>query len=351
MIDLSQARLTTLAVHKVGNKVRSEGVIATEELYELNEQNTHVLQDYFLLPFKSDEFFKFYHETDLGMNEVYHYVRGLFENSRSTFVEGSVNILKHLYHQSVHPHIKGGELYVAHFRECVVDGKDMEAIGIFKSENKDTFLNFSVEGESKLNMTIEQGIHTKKLDKGCLIFNSFPDDGYSVLMVDRSSEDTQYWREDFLHVQRIQDNSYQTQSYLNLAKEFCDHVLAEGEDRKEQVLFLNKSMNYFSKADNFDVDDFRMETMEKAEQREAFDHYRETYEEENGLNGEEPFAISRFAVRQMKKHFKTLIKLDSGIVIQLPSKNTEEAATYLEKAFDEQKGLYYYKVYYHQEEF
>lgn len=351
MIDLSHARLTTLVVHKVGNKVRNEGVVAAEELFELTDQNTSTLEDYFLVPFKSDEFFKFSHPTDVSMNETYTYTRQLFEQSRNDFVEISSHILRHLYQQSVHPHIKGGELYVAHFRECVVDGKELDAIGIFKSENKDTFIHFSQKEEGALEMDIQQGIHIKKLDKGCLIFNTFPDDGYSVLMVNRSSEDTQYWRDEFLQVQRMQDNSFQTQSYLNLAKEFSDVVLSEGEDRKEQVLFLNKSMNYFTKAENFDIDDFRMETMEKPEQREAFDHYREVYEEENGAAAEEPFAISRFAVRQMKKHFKTIIKLDNGIVIQLPSKHTEEAATYLEKSFDEQRGLYYYRVYFEKEEF
>ncbi|MEL6589098.1 MAG: nucleoid-associated protein [Bacteroidota bacterium] len=353
MFDLSQARLTTLTVHRAGNKVRNEGVLAAKEFYPLeDEQTTQVLEDFFLKAFKSDEFFKFSHESDLSMNEVYTYCRRIFERSRKEFIPESANILTHLYQTAIHPHIKSGELYIAHFRECKVDDMELEAIGIFKTEHKDTFLQLNENQEAEqLELSVEQGIHTKKLDKGCLIFNAFPDDGYSVLMVNQNSEDTQYWRDEFLGVTRIQDNSYQTASYLNLAKDFCENVLAEGEDRKEQVLFLNKSMNYFSKADNFDVDDFRADVMEKMEQREAFDHYRETYEEENQLSYEEPFAISKFAVRQMKKHFKTVIKFDNGIQIILPQKHTEEAATYLERAYDEQKDMYYYKVYYRQEEF
>ena len=46
MIDLMQARLTTLAVHKVGNKVRNEGVIASKELFKLEEDIQLILQDY-----------------------------------------------------------------------------------------------------------------------------------------------------------------------------------------------------------------------------------------------------------------------------------------------------------------
>ncbi|MEM6347612.1 MAG: nucleoid-associated protein [Bacteroidota bacterium] len=352
MFDLSQARLTTLTVHRAGNKVRNEGVLAAKDIYPLEEQTMQILEDFFLKPFKSDEFFKFSHETDLEMNEVYTYCRRIFERSRKEFVKESSNILTHLYQTSIHPHIKSGELYVAHFRECMVDEVELEAIGIFKTEHKDIFLHLSENAEAEqMDLRIEQGIHTKKLDKGCLIFNTFADDGYTVLMVNQNSEDTQYWRDEFLGVQRIQDNSFQTQSYLNLAKDFCENVLAEGEDRKEQVLFLNKSMNYFNKSENFDVDDFRADVMEKMEQREAFDHFRESYEEDNQLKYEEPFSISKFAVRQMKKHFKTVIKLDNGIQIVLPQKNTDEAATFVERAYDEQKDMYYYKVYYTKEEF
>lgn len=351
MFDLSQARLTTLTVHRAGNKVRNEGVLAAKDIYPLEEQTRQILEDFFLKPFKSDEFFKFAHETDIGMNEVYANCRRIFESSRKDFVQESSNILTHLYQTAVHPHIKSGELYVTHFRDCMVDDVELEAIGIFKSEHKDVFLHLSESAdEEQLKLRIEQGIHTKKLDKGCLIFNTFADDGYTLLMVNQNSEDTQYWRDEFMGVQRIQDNSFQTESYLNLAKDFCENVLAEGEDRKEQVLFLNKSMNYFNKSENFDVDDFRVDVMEKVEQREAFDDFRESYEEDNELKYEEPFAISKFAVRQMKKHFKTVIKLDNGIHIVLPQKHTEEAATFVERAYDEQKDMNYYKVYYTKEE-
>lgn len=139
-IDLIQARLTTLAVHKVGNKVKDEGIVASGTLFDYDEEMALILQQYFLSPFKSEEFFRFAHRSDLALHEVNTYCKQIFNGSREDFLAQSVHLLQHLYGVSMHPHIKSGELYVAHFRECVVDGVDLEAVGIFKSEHKDLFL-------------------------------------------------------------------------------------------------------------------------------------------------------------------------------------------------------------------
>ncbi|MDX1905420.1 MAG: nucleoid-associated protein [Bacteroidia bacterium] len=349
MVDLSQARLTTLAVHRVGNKIREEGFVASPELFEPDEAMAQLLQEYFLTPFKAEEFYKFTHPADLNLNELYTYVKAAFEESRENFLAKSVHILQHLYDVSVHPHVRGGELYVAHFRECVVDGTDLEAIGIFKTEHKDTFLKIA-PGDDKLTMTAEQGINLKKLDKGCLIFNTFGDDGYSLMLVDKAGEDTRYWREDFLRVERIMDHSYQTQAFMTLTKDFCEDVFARDQDKKEQVVFLNKSLNYFAKNKEFDVEEYKETVFPSPEYKEEFDTYRRQYETDKGLQpAEEGFAISKYAVRSMKKEFKTLIKLDVPVEIRLDPRKTEEAGECMERGFDTQRGMYYYKIYFNQE--
>lgn len=350
MIDLMQARMTTLAVHKVGNKVRNEGVIASKELFNLEEDIQLILQDYFLSSFKADEFFKFTHESDLELHPMNKYVKALFGLSKEKFLENSIPILHHLYELSVHPHIKGGELYIAHFRECEIDEQPLEAIGIFKSEHKEVFLTFE-ETEEQLLMDAEQGVPVKKLDKGCLIFNTYADDGYSLLMLDRSTEDTHYWMEDFLQVSRIQDKSYQTESFLNMTKDFCDEILASDQDKKDQLVFLNRSMNYFSKNEELDVEGFKQSTLELPEQREAFDEYLSSQEEQMGFTpSSESFPISKYAVRSMKKDFKSIIKLDNTIEIKLNSRNAAESAEYMERGYDEQRGMYFYKIFFNEEE-
>ncbi len=352
MLDLSQARLTTLAVHKLGNKLKNEGYVASESLFELKDEDlTQTLQAYFLGAFKAEEYFKFSHEDDLSQNKVFAICHAMFEGSREDFLPKSKELLEQLYLCALHPHIKGGELYIAHFRECMVDEVTMEAIGIFKSENKDLYFEVDPnEDATNLNVTLHQGIPVKKLDKGCLVFNTFPEDGYSVMMVDRNSEDTAYWREDFLGVTRIQDHSFQTQHFLNLTKDFCDEVLAPEKDKKDQLVFLNRSINYFNKKKEFDLDEFKSNVVEP-QHRDRFEEYRVDYETDTGLpSADEGFQISKFAVRQMKKQFKSVMTLDTQIEIRLLTKDANEAGQYIERGFDEARGMYYYQVFFHAEE-
>lgn len=346
MIDFREAQLRKLAVHKVGNKSRGEGFIASQTLYDIEEDTRPILEDYFLKPFKAEEFFRFSHESSLDLNEMYNYCGNLFNGD--DFLEQSVHMLKHLYLQTTHPQISRGEFYVAKFKDCIIDGQELEAIGVFKSENKEVFLQFGKETDD-VHMRIEQGVSTKKLDKGCLIFNAFNEDGYSALMVDNLSEEAAYWKDYFLHIERIQDNSFQTETYLNLARDFCEEVVSQDADKKEQLMFLNKSLNYFTSNETFDADDFRETVIEDPEQKAQFDSYREDFEDQQGIDHETGFAISKYAIRNQRKHFKNLIKLDTQIQIQLNNKNAEEAAKYLERGFDEKVGMYYYKVYFNGE--
>lgn len=346
MIDFKEARLTSLIVHKVGNKTRGEGVIASSSLYPLDEETQLILEAYFLNAFKAEEFFRFTHEASLDLNEMYTYSSNIF-NGDDLIVQ-SVHMLNHLYLQTSHPNIRQGEFYVARFSGCLVEGVELEAIGVFKSENKEAFLHFG-DTADKVNMRVEQGVSTKKLDKGCLIFNTYAEDGYSAMMVDTVSDEAQYWKDHFLRIERIQDNSFQTDAYLNLAREFCQEVIAPGEDKKEQILFLNKSLNYFSNNESFDPEAFREEVIEKPEYREKFDSYRSAYEEEQGITHEAEFSISRYAVKNQRKHFRNLIKLDTQIHILLNTRDAAEAGQYLERGFDEEKGMYYYKAYFNGE--
>ncbi|MEZ4775665.1 MAG: nucleoid-associated protein [Bacteroidia bacterium] len=350
MLNLSQARLTTLALHKVGNKAKNEGVVASHELFPFDEDMALILKDYFLNPFKTDEFFKFTHATDLNFNELFIYCNRIFTMGREAFLDQSVHILNHLYAQSGHPHIKSGELYVGLFRECVVDGVELEAIGIFKSEHKDQFLKFGSGEDQEVTMTVELGVNLRKLDKGCLIFNTFADDGYSVLMIDKGSEDAQYWRDDFLHVIRIQDNRYQTEQFLNLTKEYCEHVIGKDKDKKDQVVFLNKSLNYFTKNKELDIEDFKLTVFPTSEESQKFDDYRLNFEQEQGLPpAEEGFPISKYGVRVMKKQFASLIRLDTEIEIRMNNRKIEEVADFMERGYDEQRRMYFYKVYFNEE--
>ena len=64
--------------------------------------------------------------------------------------------------------LKSGEVYVAYLENLQIDNEKVNAVGIFKSELKQDFLQFS-EQENQINAHLQQGVSLSKLDKGCII--------------------------------------------------------------------------------------------------------------------------------------------------------------------------------------
>lgn len=348
MLDFTQITFKALAVHKVGNKLKREGILVNESLYQLTDADLkQVLLDYFLTPFKKDEFFKFTHEEELDLNKIYTCCQDIFKDKAYAY-QHSIEMARHLYNQSTHPKIQSGEFYVTYFADCQIDDELVDAIGIFKSENKDLYLK-PEENSDSLLLNYEKGINVKKLDKGCLVFNTAEQDGYRVMIIDKFSKNNEarYWKHDFLNLVRVHDNSFNTENYLNLCKEFCDEIYGEANNKKDEVLFLNKSLNYFAEHENFDLEEFASEVLEEPAQLEQFKACKEVFEADNGFVTNSDFKISQPAVKTMKRKFRSLIKLDTKIDLKLHSESTEQ---YIERGYDERKDMYFYKVYFREEE-
>lgn len=138
MIYCEKSALKYVIVHIVGNKSFNENIIYSASETILDEDLAGVLNMYYLQSFKTEEYYQLYHESDLILNEVYTYVSKIFDEPEQLYKQ-SVDLAKHLYEQSTHPKIKGGEFYTVYFKDCILDGEPLDAVGLFKSENKDTF--------------------------------------------------------------------------------------------------------------------------------------------------------------------------------------------------------------------
>ena len=201
MIQISEATITRLIVHSVGNKSVNEDLhLSDNEIDPMEDELlTSLLMKFFFTPFmKGDAFFNFTHSSDLALNEVYSICTSLF-NLEMDFDEASSQIAAHLYNVTDHPNIKSGDLFVAYFCDVIVDAEVVNAIGIFKSESKQAFFNVQeFEGEKTL-LPID-GINPTSLDKGCLIFDTDRDQGLKVCVVDNTSRNSEsvYWKEVFL---------------------------------------------------------------------------------------------------------------------------------------------------------
>lgn len=343
MIYKEYIKLDSISIHRVGTKNDGNGVITSDGSICLEPKIKELLKSYFISSFKDEAYFQFAHLSDLQFNEIFVYSSEIFEDS-TRLHHCSQKIAKCLFEKSEHPNIKGGELYVVLFRDVILDDVTLDAIGIFKSENKETYMDV-VQNQRNFNIVLQEGISLSKLDKGCLIFNTKKEEGYIVAVVDNTNKsDAKYWVEDFLGVKPRQDKYFQTQNFMSVCKSFVTKQLpSEFEVSKaDQAEMLNRSVQYFRENDEFSIQDFAETVLEHPEVIESFQSYKERYQTERDIEIEDSFAISNDAVKQQARSFKSVIKLDKNFHIYVHGNRN-----LIEQGEDE-KGRYY-KVYYNEE--
>lgn len=344
-INLFNAQIESLSVHKVGNKSRNEELFLSDAPYKLNDEITPILKEYFFKPFrdKEESYFRFAHDVHLDYHDMYNYAKTLFANpNESHFV--SSQVAKHLFDQHNHPHIKSGELYVAYITNVTIDNEKCDAIGIFKSEIKEDFLQFKKE-DSHLELLLQQGVNLGKLDKGAIIFNVQAEEGYKIMTVDQNRYDARYWLEHFLSVDIFEDEHFHTRKYMKFVQDFGKEVILPAEDKKAEVLFNNKAINFFAKNDEFEETKFLNEVMDNPDLIPEFKNFKVDKGAKYSIEDLSTFPISNPAVNDMRSKFKSLIKLDTGVEIKINMTNPEAADKVIERGWDEERQEYYYLIY------
>ncbi len=347
MLDFTEVSMNQMVVHSIGNRPEEEGVKLSKAELNINDQMVeNILKRYFLDQFKSEYFFSCAHESDLQLNPVYNFAKQIFADP-ANFYEQSVNLAHHLYQSSNHPKIKTGEFYVVRFSDITVEGEVVEGIGLFKSENKDTYIRV-YQKDDNFEVDYDNGINIKKLDKGCLIFNTEEEFGYKVSIVDTTnkSADAAYWRDEFLQIMPRENEFYQTNQIIDICKGFTDHVLTSKNnvDKQEQVAFVKRAEAYFDNSDTYDNEQFKSDIIGDEQISEAFEEYKQDFESARNLSSVDQFELSQPALKKGKKYFRSIIKLDKNFHVYVHSN-----PDYIEKGFDNQKSLGYYKLFFHEE--
>jgi hypothetical protein len=346
MMNFDNTELCNMVIHDIGNKYEGGDVHLSASDYLPDDAEIHaLLKGFFLTPFKRDAFYRFASEDgELSHNAVYETAGEIFRDE-SRFYEASLRLANHLFDQSNHPNIKAGELYVVYFKNCLLEDGPCDAIGIFKSENKDTFLKIYVEREA-YRLTSERGINIKKLDKACLIFNVEQENGYRVTILDKTNaSEALYWTHDFLGLEQREDDYFQTSNYLTLCKEFVEEVYNRDNDinKADQIDLLNRSLDYFKKADHFDETLFKESVMDP-QAIQAFESFKDYYEEQNETSLKDSFPVSESAVKDGKKYFRHVLKLDKNFHVYIHGQRK-----YIERGYDPNREMNFYKLYFRDE--
>ncbi len=348
MIEYTKCNVERVAVHQIGNKTNGEDIRLSKLSLDTSDSRLReILLKFFLEHFKNPEIFNFsFSNGDYTLNPIFIFSSSIFDKAKS-FHANSINFAKHLYELSTHPQIKSGDLFVVYFKDLGLDGELLNAIGIFKSENKQDYLKLDTTEENFI-LHYENGINIEKMDKGCLIFNTSRENGYKVLIVDKSNKgaEAQYWKDEFLKIQPSNDNYHSTQHYMDACKIFVSNQLEQEYEveKTDKISYLNKTVEYFKKNEAFDENEFLETVFEDKEVIKSFTKYKEEYLLDTGIELENSFEISSTAVKKQARVFKSVLKLDKNFHVYIHGDKS-----LIEKGFDAKLGKSFYKIYFDEE--
>ena len=341
-LDFSQITIQQLITHRIGNKMKEEPLLLASEETITDPETEGLLLNYFLQPMKGEDMYAFTHSAELNMNEVYAFVTRLFGASEN-FIDTSQHIARLLFDCTTHPKIKSGDLNIVLFKDIIFEDEILDAVGLFKSESHSPFIKMDHSG-THFRINHDYGFEAKKVDKGCLILNTDKKDGYRMYIVDtiNPSSDAVYWKDEFLQAKAVENEYYQTQQFLSLAKNYVTEEYATTFEvsKADQIDLLNRSVDFFKQHDTFDQQNFETSVLQDSEIIDSFRKFDTSYSTENGIERADQFDISSAAVKKQARFFKSVLKLDKNFHIYIHGDKDM-----IERGVDED-GRKYYKLYY-----
>lgn len=348
MIKRTNATISKFIIHKVGNKHNDTKNAFSEKEVHFDEESYELMLPFLLRPFGAVvQSYRFNHHANVELNEINAYAKSIFEDE-TAFVETSKNVVKHLYEQSNSAQIKTGDVLVAIFEGIEYKEMVTNAVGIFKIESKVNFFQTFLENSS-YDVLVQKGISSKKVDKGCLILNQKDTEGHIILSVDNNSYDAQYWIDNFLNIKYADDMNNHTHNYLELCKEFSTEVLKTSYGEQERNIFLAKTIDYFKENETINVERFKEDIFTDEKHIREFEDFKKDYETDLSLVLRNQFDLAEAVITKEKKKIKTDIKLDTHIQIKLDIDAPDAASEHLERGYDEDKKMHYYKVFFNNE--
>lgn len=307
---------------------------------DMEKLNQTFLKEFFVKPFNREKVqFAFVHSVDLKYNIVYNTVVDIFQGG--DFVENSISIFKYLNSVSTLPAIKDGDIFIVKIEDVLDGDAYCEAVGIFKIETKNEFIETTVDASGNMIVSVKTGYTSQKIDKACLIV--FTEDMPVGFIIDKD-KDSKFWRQDFLGMATKVTSYNQSKALLGLMENFVkDRLTKESAISKSaQVDIVNKYTELVSTSENLSVEMLQTKVFQDNEILSMFEEYRKIYEERENINLEAHFEVDKSALNVPRKLRK--IKLDDTVELYLM-----KTGNFIERGFDEKKGRSYYKIYFTKE--
>jgi len=340
MIQSELAIIGDIVLHRVGED-ESHSTISNELTQIADDDENMLFRRIFLKPFSTHtSTFEFAHPVGIEHNILYSLARKIFDEE--DFLEQSKAIARHLISVSKHPNIKEGDLFMARFDDVGFGNKHYRALGIYKFEDKDSYLDTSSSGRTT-RYTLKKGIGGRKPDKAVLIL--FTDEPYTLFVIDNSPNETEYWQNEFIKHKPKNDFVNNTNDVMGIAKNFITEEIPQiyQVTKADQIDFLNRSVEYFKTHEKYDRKEFEEEVFHHDEMIQSFRRFDKSFREENSIEVADTFEISQQSVKKQARVFKSVLKLDKNFHIYIHG-NRE----LIEQGVDNE-GRKYYKIYYEEE--
>lgn len=346
MLNHSQAQISQLFIHHLGNNQENEGIIYSDLPVILDEKLQQSLNKYFFENFKEDSTFHFtFSDGNIEMNPLHVYCRTIFENPES-LSDLSKKITQYLYDHSRHPNINPGDLMVSLVRDVMVEDVMMDAICLFKSENKQPFISLEYKN-NHIDCNQLYGIHPEKLDKACVIINTHSEEGYVIFALDKSNhgKEAEYWMRDFLNIAPRSDDYYYTKNLIQATKAYVDSRVKPifEIDKGEETGILNRSKDYLNHSESYESGSYAQNVFQEEKLIRGFESFAREYMDEKNVKIEDQFSINASAVKNYNKVFKSILKLDKNFHVYIHGDRSK-----IERGVDE-NGQKFYKLYYSEE--
>ena len=344
MIDVSEARIESLVIHRVFNQASDQSNKFANEEVTLSSEMKELLMRFFFSSLNPGEIYNFYAGAMEEPESVCSCARALFDGE-AEFMQTSVSIAEILHDVAKHPQVKDGDLYVVRFSGCRVDGTEVDSLGLFKSEVKETFIHL-VEDDRGFHIERGEGFSVNKMDKGCLICNAERDKGFILSVFDTTGKGRKaaFWIEDFLDARLQRDSKFYTENTVKSVKEFITKELPKKKEvsKDEELSVMDKTMEYFRDKERFDRREYEETVFADDETRREFSEFLSC--RNDGLDDWNQFPISEEGVKKSTKFLKKVIKLDKDFSIYVHG-----SGNFMQKGFDKEYGLKYYKFFYTEE--
>lgn len=254
-------------------------------------------------------------------------------------VESSVAIAKHVI-ATGGDGMPEGDLVTARFSEVEVGGAVYDAVGIFKFDEKEVFLE-SKRKDGGIALRLKRGLGNGKPNKACLVV--YMEKDVTLFIVDNEGS-TAWWQQDCVRSRPKKDHVNSTTDVMQLAKTFITQQLPEDfeVEKTDQIDLLNRSVQYFKEHGAFDRKEFAEEVFQDEKAIRSFNRYSDRFQEENNLELQDRFEISPEVVKKQSRVFKSVLKLDKNFHVYIHGDRSK-----IERGQDDHGK--FYKIYYEQE--